>query len=148
VPQIASGLFTVTRVPAAVQSAPLQPDSVQPDSASPEVYGIGRTLLHKVWSGDLSGHSTVEMLSSLNTELGSGAYVALEGVTAVLQGRSGTFVFCHLGVQHGGHQTLDYRIVPDSAAGELVGLTGHLELVVEDGQHHYTLTYTLPDSLA
>ncbi|MFB9994784.1 DUF3224 domain-containing protein [Deinococcus oregonensis] len=94
-PQIARGIFSVHPAPGASGGAQAPPGSAP--AATPS---IGRTLLNKVWTGDLTGHSLVEMLSSVHLELGSAA--PLEGVTATLHGRSGTSVFSHLGLQHRG----------------------------------------------
>ena len=47
---------------------------------------------------------------------------------------------------HDGEQELRYDVVPGSGTGDLAGLTGSLELTIEDdGTHRYDLGYTLPD---
>jgi hypothetical protein len=35
-------------------------------------------------------------------------------------------------------------VVPDSATGELVGLTGTMTITIADGKHSYDFEYTLP----
>ena len=46
---------------------------------------------------------------------------------------------------HDDGQELRYDVVPGSGTGDLVGLTGSLELTIEDdGTHRYALGYTLP----
>ena len=76
----------------------------------------------------------------------SAGYVALEVVDGTLHGRSGSFAFQQLGVMHDGGQELRYDVVPGSGTGDLAGLTGSLELTIEDdGTHRYALGYTLPD---
>lgn len=105
---------------------------------------IGRMLLDKVWSGDLSGQSTVEMLSFMTPVEGSAAYVAVEIVQATLHARQGTFAFFHVGLSERGEQRLTYQVIPDSGTGELMGLSGELRLEMVEKAHHYTLTYRLP----
>ena len=125
----ASGTFTVRpRADATMQAVP----------------EIGRMLLDKVWSGDLSGQSVVEMLTFMTPTQGSAVYVAIEVVQATLGGKPGSFAFFHAGVSERGEQRLTYEVVPDSGTDELAGLGGELRLEVVDKVHHYTLTYALP----
>ncbi|GAA3997912.1 hypothetical protein GCM10022631_05760 [Deinococcus rubellus] len=128
---IATGTFTV------------KPRAEAPPPTVPE---IGRMLLDKAWSGDLAGQSVVEMLTFMTPVEGSAVYVAIEIVQATLNGRRGNFAFYHAGISERGEQGLIYRVVPDSGSGELVGLSGELRLERAGGVHHYTLTYTLPDT--
>lgn len=121
--------------------------TVQPrtDTPTPLVPEIGRTLLDKTWSGDLTGQSVVEMLSLMTPVNGSAVYVAIEVMQATLGGKPGRFAFYHAGVSERGEQRLTYSVVPDSGSGELVGLSGELRLERVDTIHHYTLAYTLPN---
>jgi hypothetical protein len=41
---------------------------------------------------------------------------------------------------------LSITVVPDSATGQLVGLTGTTTIQIADGKHSYDFAYTLPDS--
>ncbi|GGL85386.1 hypothetical protein GCM10010840_24110 [Deinococcus aerolatus] len=107
---------------------------------------IGHMLLDKQWQGQLSGQSVVEMLTFMTPVEGSAVYVAVEAVQATLDGRQGRFAFFHAGASERGHQTLTYRVVPDSGSGGLAGLSGGLTLDLVDGAHHYVLEYTLPDA--
>lgn len=127
----ATGTFTV------------RPRADAPAQTTPE---IGRMGLDKVWSGDLSGRSVVEMLSFMTPVEGSAAYVAIEVVQATLAGRPGSFAFFHAGVSERGSQSLTYRVVPDSGSGELLGLSGELTLEVVEKVHQYRLEYTLRES--
>jgi hypothetical protein len=36
--------------------------------------------------------------------------------------------------------------VPDSGSGQLVGLSGKLDIKIVDGKHFYNFEYTLPES--
>ena len=105
--------------------------------------GIGRLAIAKTWSGDLAGTGHGLMISAGDPTLGSAGYVALETFDGSLHGRAGTFAFQQLGVMHDGDQHLDYRIVPGSGTGALVGITGTLALTIDERGHTYVLTYAL-----
>jgi hypothetical protein len=109
----------------------------EPDS------GIGRSGLAKTWFGDLAGTGHGQMLSAGDPGQGSAGYVALEVVEGTLHGRGGSLAFQQLGVMHAGDQHLDYRVVPGSGTGELVGITGTLALTIDERGHTYELTYSL-----
>jgi hypothetical protein len=40
---------------------------------------------------------------------------------------------------------LSVTVVPDSGAGELLGLSGKLDIKIVDGKHLYEFEYTLPE---
>lgn len=42
-----------------------------------------------------------------------------------------------------GEQQLTITVVPDSGAGELVGISGSFTIDIVDGQHQYIFTYSL-----
>jgi Protein of unknown function (DUF3224) len=108
--------------------------------------GIGRMLLDKQFHGDLEATSKGQMLASGTGAAGSsGAYVALEVVTGTLGGRKGTFVLQHSATMDRGVPALSVTVVPGSGTGELVGLTGKMEIVIADGKHSYVFDYTLPE---
>ena len=106
-------------------------------------HGIGRFTIAKTWSGDLAGTGRGLMLSAGDPTQGNAGYVALETVDGSLDGRAGTFAFQQLGVMHAGDQYLDYRVVPGSGTGELIGITGTLALTIDERGHTYVLTYAL-----
>ena len=73
--------------------------------------------------------------------------LVLEGqsrVTGALRGRRGSFVLLHTGIMTRGTPSLSVIVVPDSATGELVGLSGRMEIRIENGAHAYDFTYELP----
>ncbi len=39
---------------------------------------------------------------------------------------------------------LSVTVVPDSATGQLIGLTGKMNIIITDGKHSYDFEYTLP----
>jgi Protein of unknown function (DUF3224) len=43
-----------------------------------------------------------------------------------------------------GDAQLTVTVVPDSASGDLAGLTGTLAIDIVDGEHFYALDYALP----
>lgn len=105
--------------------------------------GIGRRVIDKTWSGDLVGSGHGLILSAGDPTRGEAGYVALETVEGRLHGRAGSFAFHQLGVMHDGEQRLDYLVVPGSGTGELGGITGTLELTIDDRGHTYGLSYSL-----
>jgi hypothetical protein len=110
----------------------------------PDGSALGRLDLAKRWLGDLEASSTGLMLSAGDPASGSAGYVAVELVDGSLLGRDGTFAFMQLGAMRAGEPELRYEVVPGSGTGELVGLDGTLDLVIDDdGTHRYDLSYTL-----
>ena len=71
----------------------------------------------------------------------SAAYVAVERVTGSVHGRKGTFAMHHTGVMNRGAPSLAVVIVPDSGTGELAGISGTLNIIIEKGVHSYELDY-------
>ena len=125
----ASGTFEVRMSPQA------------PDEGAQGV-SIGRMLLDKKFYGDLEATSKGQMLAT-GTAAGSGGYVALEQVTGTLGGRSGSFVLQHSGTMTRGRPQLSVTVVPESGTGELQGLTGRMNIVIEEGRHSYEFDYEL-----
>ena len=109
--------------------------------------GFPRLKMAKQFHGDLEGSSAGEMTSVEGTVEGSGAYVAIERVAGTLHGRKGSFALVHSGtMRRGGEFSMIIRIVPDSGTGELTGLTGTMEIVLDGRNHFYHLDYVLPES--
>jgi hypothetical protein len=102
--------------------------------------------LSKQFQGELEATSVGEMLTAMSSSVqGSGAYVAVERVTGELGGRSGSFALHHTGVMNRGVPGLTISVVPDSGTGELIGLTGKLNIRIEPGgKHFYDFDYELP----
>jgi hypothetical protein len=112
-----------------------------PDGGGP----FARVFLEKTYRGGLDGSSAGQLLGAETAVAGSGGYVALELVTATLDGRSGTFMLQHSGQMAGGTMTMSAKVVPDSGTGGLLGLAGTLTITIERGVHSYALEYTLPE---
>jgi hypothetical protein len=62
-----------------------------------------------------------------------------------LAGRSGNFVLAHYGVMNRGEARLTLEVAPDSGTGELVGLTGRMQIEIKPGgAHFYRFEYARP----
>jgi hypothetical protein len=122
--------------------------NVQPLPADEKVPGltVARFAWNKQWKGDFEGSSKGEMMASNSGDQGSGGYVAIEQVTGKLGNRAGSFTVVHKGTMKGGSFELAIDVVPDSATGQLAGLSGRVTIVIADGKHSYDIEYTLPDA--
>lgn len=105
---------------------------------------VGRMSIDKTFKGDLVATSKGEMLSGGSPAEGSAGYVAIERVTGVLAGRSGSFLLQHSGTMTPESQDLTITVVPASGTGELEGIAGAMAIEIEDGRHLYSFDYTLP----
>jgi hypothetical protein len=124
-----------------VKLTPQKSDNNEAESAN-----IGRMSSDKQFHGDLEGTSKGEMLASGDPKSSAG-YVAMERVTGKLKGRSGSFVLQHSGTMTRGVPQLTITVVPDSGTGELTGLSGRMNIIIENGKHSYEFDYTLPEKL-
>ena len=104
---------------------------------------LGRLLLNKKFSGDLTASARGQMLSAGTATRGSAGYVAIDHVTGNLEGRQGSFVLQHSGSMNRGVPTLSIMVVPDSGTDELAGLSGTLSINVIDGKHFYDFIYSI-----
>lgn len=104
---------------------------------------LGRLSINKQFHGALEATSKGEMLSAGTAVKGSAGYVAIEKVTGSLDGRSGSFVLQHSATMNRGVPQLSITVVPDSGAGELEGISGRMEIVIEAGKHSYNFDYSL-----
>jgi hypothetical protein len=77
---------------------------------------------------------------------GSAGYVAIERVSGSLNGRSGSFVLQHSSTLTRGTPQQSITVVPDSATGQLVGLTGKFLVIITEGKHSYEFDYSLPEN--
>jgi hypothetical protein len=107
---------------------------------------VGRMTIDKQFHGDIEGTSKGLMIMVATAVAGSAGYVALEKVSASIGGRQGTFYFQHHGIMNRGEGTLSVVVVPDSGTDALIGLSGSLQIKIEDGKHFYEFEYTIPDA--
>jgi hypothetical protein len=119
---------------------------LSPQSAAPgiEAAQLGRQTIDKRFSGGLEATSLGEMLSAGGNVPGSAGYVAIERVTGALQGKRGSFVLQHTGTMNRGVPSLSISVVPDSGTDELIGLSGSMQIQIEQGRHLYRFDYSLP----
>jgi hypothetical protein len=102
--------------------------------------GHGAALVRKRFRGALEGSSVAELIS-LQTDGGAG-YVASERVEGTLEGRTGSFVVQHGGVDDGSSPARAFgHVVPGSGTGELEGLHGEAAFAHDDAGGRLTLTY-------
>lgn len=105
---------------------------------------FSRMTFDKQFHGDMEGTSKVQMLAAGTSVKNSGAYVALEKVTATLAGRKGSFTMQHSATMNRGVPSLTITVVPDSGTDQLTGISGKFSIDIKDGKHFYTFEYTLP----
>ncbi|HMH13991.1 MAG TPA: DUF3224 domain-containing protein [Edaphobacter sp.] len=113
----------------------------------PEDFPIGRMLIDKQIHGDLEATTKGQMLAFSTEVKGSAGYVAMERVTGILNGRTGSFVLQHSATMNRGVPQLFITVVPDSGTGQLIGLTGTFDIQITDGKHSYTFDYSIPEHL-
>jgi len=110
--------------------------------------GVGRMTIDKVFSGDLAGTTKGEMLTGVTESTGAMAYVAIETVTATLDGRSGNFVLMHNATMNKADPksgSMHIVVVPGSGTGGLAGISGTFVIQIDAaGKHTYTFDYELP----
>ena len=131
--QIAKGTFEVTITP-------------QVHQQSVGDVSVARMAIAKIFSGEMTGTGSGEMLAYRSTVPGSAGYVAMEKVQGVLNGHQGSFVMQHGGMMNRGESQLSIKIVPDSGTEQLSGIAGEMLLTIEQGKHFYEFRYTLPES--
>lgn len=105
---------------------------------------LARAHVNKRFFGPLDATSTVEMLTVKTPVQGWAAYVAFERVTGTLDGKHGSFVLQHVAGMEGGKPSLAVTVVPDSGTGELRGISGVVNIRIdEEGRHFYDFEYEL-----
>lgn len=105
---------------------------------------LGRMSIDKTFFGDLNATSKGEMLSATTGTKGSAGYVAIEQVNGSLSGKRGSFVLQHFGSMSNGNNRLILEVVPDSGTDQLTGLSGKMNIKIENGKHFYEFEYELP----
>jgi hypothetical protein len=115
----------------------------QPAAPGIEQANLGRQTIDKRFHGDLEATSLGEMLSAMGDVQGSAGYVAIERVTGVLHGKRGSFVLQHTGTMNRGVPQLAITVVPDSGTDALTGLSGSMQIQIEQGKHAYIFDYNL-----
>jgi hypothetical protein len=107
---------------------------------------VGRLSIDKQFHGDLEATSKGQMLAVGTDVKGSAGYVAMERVAGTLHGHTGTFALQHSGTMTRGTPQLSVTVVPDSGTGHLVGLTGKMDIKIDNGKHSYEFAYELAET--
>jgi hypothetical protein len=129
----ASGTFEVKLAPTGNDSTPEGPN-------------LARMSLEKTFAGEFTGVGKGEMITAAGTTVKeSAAYSAVERLTGTLHGKKGSFALQHTGVMDRGKPSLLITVVPDSGTGDLVGLTGKMEIIIEGKAHKYVFDYSVPN---
>ena len=119
----------------------------QASDLAPEGPNLGRMSLDKQYHGDLKAAAKGEMITAAGLKVKeSAAYSAIERVSGTLHGKSGTFALQHTGIMTRGTPSLNVTVVPDSGTGELTGLTGKMDIIIEGKQHSYVFDYEIQKS--
>ena len=119
----------------------------QASDLAPEGPNLGRMSIDKQYHGDLDAAAKGEMITAAGIAVKeSAAYSAMERVSGSLHGKKGTFALQHTGVMTRGTPSLNVTVVPDSGTGELAGLTGRMEIIIEGKEHSYVLDYEIKKS--
>lgn len=108
-------------------------------------FNAGRLTINKTYQGDITGTGKGQMISK-RIENGPAAYFAVEEVTANLalpsgELKKGSFTLLHKGMMSEAGTELDITIMPQSGTDALQGLSGHCNIIQEDGKHFYELHY-------
>src|SRR6266436_6430787 len=119
---------------------------VTPQPSEDKTDALARMTIDKQIHGDLEATSKGQMLTAGTSIEGSAGYVAIERISGTLHGHAGPFILQHTGTMNRGALQLSITVVPDSATGQLTGLTGTMNIQITDGKHSYDFAYTLPDS--
>ncbi|NND71887.1 MAG: DUF3224 domain-containing protein [Rhodothermales bacterium] len=106
---------------------------------------LSQAKVKKEFRGDLNGSSTAEVLMCLSNAddyMAGAGYVASEVVEGELNGRSGSFIVQHGGLNGpDGEQTFG-TIIPGSGTGELEGISGSFIVSKNaDGSHEVVIEY-------
>jgi hypothetical protein len=113
-----------------------------PPQGDQDPFGNNRMRLEKTFTGEIEGHSKVEMLAMRN-DVGAG-YVALEHFSGSVKGVAGGFSILHLGTIVGTDQWAKWPLAPGSGSGDLRAIRGEAQIDIDaDGGHTLILDYAL-----
>lgn len=102
---------------------------------------LTRATVHKRFSGALEGTSVAEVLTAQGD--GGRGYIASERVEGTLDGRSGTFVIQHGGVDDNGALRSFGHVVPGCGSGELAELRGDAAFTHDASGARVTITFDI-----
>lgn len=102
----------------------------------------GRMLINKKYTGDVEGTGTGQMISK-RTDRGVAIYSAIEEFEGSVNGKAGSFTLIHNGYMSSEKQSLEIKILQGSGGGELVNISGSMEIIQKDGEHEFVLNYEM-----
>ncbi len=117
------------------------PASLTPEPAIATALPVGVATMEKHYEGDIAGRSATVFTAAFDPATGVGTYVAMESFEGSVDGRTGTFNFVHSASTTGADRSAGYfAVVPSSGTGELAGISGTGDLVIDpDGTHRIWL---------
>lgn len=98
---------------------------------------LARVTVRKTFTGEISGTSVAELLTAQAD--GGAGYVGSEIFEGTVDGRKGTVVFQHGGVDDAGNAHTFGNIVPGTSTGELAGLRGRIRFEHDEAGARVTL---------
>lgn len=118
---------------------------LSPEPAFAEEHGVtlSKITVTKRFFGALDAEGIVHMIAVRTPLPTSAGYVAVEQVRGTLGGKAGTFVLQHSATATAKERVLSVTVVPDSGTGELMGLTGKMDIQIVEGKHYYDFEYEL-----
>ncbi len=121
------------------------PTSLAVEPAIETALPVGVALMEKHYEGAIAGRSATVFTAAFDQATGVGTYVAMESFAGTVDGADGTFNFVHSASTAGADRTAGYfAIVPSSGTGQLAGITGTGDLVIDpDGTHRIWLDYEI-----
>jgi hypothetical protein len=121
------------------------PTSIAPEPAIETALPVGVALMVKHYEGAIAGRSATVFTAAFDQAAGVGTYVAMESFAGSVDGREGAFNFVHSASTTGADRTAGYfAIVPSSGTGQLAGISGTGDLVIDrDGTHRIWLDYEI-----
>ncbi len=84
---------------------------------------------------------------SKRTVNGSAVYYAIEEFTGKVSGKIGAFTLVHEGAMNKESQSLNIVILEGSGEGELMGITGSMNIIQDGDSHTYELNYIIKSDL-
>ena len=95
-----------------------------PFSKSEDGPKLTKASVIQSYSGELEANSTIEYLMTTFKD-GTSKFMGIEEIIGMLDGRSGSFLVTHKGKHEEGVASSDFKIIPNSGTGELLGIRGN-----------------------
>lgn len=124
-------------------------EEFSPTDLRPEIetaVSCGVSHMVKRLEGAVEGRAITQFTAAFDHDAGVGTYLAMESFVGTVDGHPGAFNFAHsattLGTAERHHEF--FVIVPGSGTGELAGIRGTGQLLIDpDGTHRFVFDYDL-----